>query len=109
VSRKDLAFSPDPRAGFEMALLRMVAFQLDVPSSVATSALTPDLAIEMSMTATDDKADASGEAISETATLSTPASDEQQAAGNLVSTIEIDVGPPVELPPEGAFKKKKGK
>jgi len=107
VSRKDLAFSPDPRAGFEMALLRMLAFQLDVPSSVATSALTPDVAIETSMTATDDKADASGEALSETATLLPPTPDDQQAAGNLVSTIGVDDGPPVELPSEGAVKKKR--
>lgn len=29
VSRKDLSISPDPRAGLEMALLRMLAFQLE--------------------------------------------------------------------------------
>jgi DNA polymerase-3 subunit gamma/tau len=33
VSRKDMAITPDSRAGFTMALLRMLAFQLDIPES----------------------------------------------------------------------------
>ncbi len=36
-SRQDLSITPDPRAGLEMALLRMLAFQLQAPAS------TPEL------------------------------------------------------------------
>ena len=34
VSRNDLKMHPDPRAGLEMALIRMLAFQLDQPPTV---------------------------------------------------------------------------
>ncbi|UCG73515.1 MAG: DNA polymerase III subunit gamma/tau [Chromatiales bacterium] len=33
--RRDLALAPEPRLGFEMALLRMLAFQLDAPGDAA--------------------------------------------------------------------------
>jgi DNA polymerase-3 subunit gamma/tau len=46
MGRRDLALAPDPRTGFEMALLRMVAFhperpQLAVPASGVAAALRP--------------------------------------------------------------------
>ena len=41
VARKDLAITPDARAGFEMALLRMLAFQMELPSQAATESLGP--------------------------------------------------------------------
>ena len=39
VSRKDMAITPDPRAGFIMALLRMLAFQLEIPDSAERAPL----------------------------------------------------------------------
>lgn len=40
VSRKDLAITPDARAGFEMALLRMLAFQLEAPETLPSEPLS---------------------------------------------------------------------
>lgn len=41
VSRSDLKMHPDPRAGLEMALIRMLAFQLDQPPAVQGELSTP--------------------------------------------------------------------
>ena len=38
MARRDLDYAPDARGGFEMALLRMLAFHPDAPASPATSA-----------------------------------------------------------------------
>ena len=45
-SRKDLAISPDARAGFEMALLRMMAFQMQAPENEVTRVLAPEVGAE---------------------------------------------------------------
>ena len=45
-SRKDLAISPDARAGFEMALLRMMAFQMKAPEKEVTKVLAPEIEAE---------------------------------------------------------------
>ena len=45
-SRKDLAISPDARAGFEMALLRMMAFQMKAPEAEVTQVLAPEVEVE---------------------------------------------------------------
>jgi DNA polymerase-3 subunit gamma/tau len=47
-SRKDLAISPDARAGFEMALLRMMAFQMQAPENEVTQVLAPEVDAEHS-------------------------------------------------------------
>ncbi|KZX86199.1 hypothetical protein A3715_16470 [Oleiphilus sp. HI0009] len=43
VARKDLAISPDARSGFEMALLRMMAFCMAPPTKPVTQALAPEV------------------------------------------------------------------
>lgn len=42
VNRADLSIHPEPRAGLEMALLRMIAFQLDRPVEGELPSLTPE-------------------------------------------------------------------
>ncbi len=41
--KRDMAYTPDPRAGFEMTLLRMLAFR---PVAVVDTAITPDDLVE---------------------------------------------------------------
>ncbi len=41
LGRRDLSLAPDPRAGFEMTLLRMLAFRPSVPGGEGTRALAP--------------------------------------------------------------------
>lgn len=45
-SRKDLAISPDAKAGFEMALLRMMAFQMQAPEKEVAQVLAPEVDAE---------------------------------------------------------------
>lgn len=46
VARKDLAITPDARAGFEMALLRMIAFQMAPMAEAPTEHLGPEVSAE---------------------------------------------------------------
>lgn len=46
VARKDLAITPDARAGFEMALLRMIAFQMAPMAEAPTEKLGPEVSAE---------------------------------------------------------------
>lgn len=56
-SRKDLAISPDARAGFEMALLRMMAFQMQAPENEVTHVLAPEVEAEHSHQASESVED----------------------------------------------------
>jgi len=49
VSRKDLAITPDARAGFEMAMLRMMAFNMSPPSQAVTEDLQSNMVADHSL------------------------------------------------------------
>lgn len=59
VSRKDLSISPDPRAGLEMALLRMLAFQLERPDFAPQESL-PQSAVQVASGTESEGLESSG-------------------------------------------------
>ncbi|BFM06549.1 DNA polymerase III subunit gamma/tau [Halioxenophilus aromaticivorans] len=75
--RKDLAISPDPRAGFEMTLLRMLAFKPQGVTELPTQPL-PDSSKESSEAGTKQKAEQKAEPPSQPPVATTPTQDTPQ-------------------------------
>lgn len=99
VSRKDLAISPDPRAGLEMALLRMLAFQLERPAQAPVSGLSnsPE---PVNSPEPSSNPEPQGEATlhntsASPATADTPASLESNAGAELVTPSAEQTSAPV--------------
>lgn len=102
VSRKDLAISPDPRAGLEMALLRMLAFQLERPQQLPEAAVTiasePQAASGQDLTVQSD----SLQEVSDVENDSDIQSDEGGVA-DVSAVSQAESVAPAELPPVDAY------
>jgi DNA polymerase-3 subunit gamma/tau len=93
IGKRDLALAPDPKSGFEMTLLRMMAFRpagepADVRGTVAAAAPRPGVAPEGAATATGQ-----GEAVAALAagtSAATPAGTAETGGwGVIVSQLEL--------------------
>lgn len=103
VSRQDLAITPDPRAGLEMALLRMLAFQLeppsqspqDLPALSQASSATPAASIPAASEPLSPQPGAEAPPVTQTA----GPSPESHSDHNIEQAIEQSPADVAELPP----------
>lgn len=108
--RKDLAMSPDAAIGFEMVLLRMLAFQLDAPpadlqelASVSASAQGSLAEGEASVQVPEPLPHTEPAVASESAVLSEPLATAERPLEVPVSQVSPEDIPPADIPPLSVY------
>jgi DNA polymerase-3 subunit gamma/tau len=100
--RRDLGYAPSPRSGFEMTLLRMLAFRPDAPGAQATVPQPQSAAAHAAPQSSQARADAAARAraaMAEAAPASPQVPPPAPVAASNPAPIAAPVSAPAEMPP----------